>query len=648
MLVTESHHSTDSAPTHSLVPFIIGITGHRDPLHLQTENSTALEIKQAIKNCIVYWRKKLGDKTPIWLMSGMAEGCDLLALEALDELRESGITGDDNFAVFPCLPMPSAEYEKDFAESPEEYQFGLAGFNRYLNEHRKNMIVVSEKFQVTQSNPLLVEGDDQQQRNYQYLNVGLFIAKYSHVLIALWDGNESKGVGGTADIVRYKCGEGLDWCNDKIAAGLRPHSEFDGQIGGVVQHIPIVRRQSSSDEPLLSKLVQLEHKDYADTPFPLYVSHCLNRKINPIQTFLSNEFALLNQQIIRFNTFAQSNHIDNSAAKITGIENGLKDTAGLFYQADASAVVHQKSYRNNLGSFIRIALYGLITYEVMSIVLNISLGIALNVAILVCIFALISLIRLEKKNQTKIKYQTFRCVAEALRIRAYLNLANVPPDVKPIIPRRYRQNWPIINYACRLAELTLWSQTIETNTSLVKSEWLQGQIDYLDSRLQMTGKSTIADFFYKRPKKAATFLAKWSRRAFTLAIVVATVLIFIQIAHLIHPLCASYSDHWQCNQMAQLIQQYKTDHWLANYTLLSVQFALMVGTIMALWQELANYQYTYKGYENLRMLYVRALYLLDKEQNDLQTEMLAELAQEAMEEHASWNHSEHQTDLIHR
>lgn len=630
MKAAQGNQSQESASSNALVPFIIGVTGHRDPYQLQTENSSIDEIKEAIKDCILYWRKKLGKQTPIWLMSAMAEGCDLLAVQALEELRDSGISDTDNFEVFPCLPMDSAEYEKDFVTTPEEYQFGLSGFKKHLSAHHKNTIVVSEQFQTMQTKPSSVESNAQQQRDYQYLNVGLFIAKYSHVLIALWDGNVSGGVGGTADIVRYKCGERLEWCNDKIAIGLQPHSEFDGQIGGVVQHISINRRQSNPATPLLSELIQLEHKDYKDTPYPLYVSYCLNKQENPIKEFLSNEFALLNKQLIRFNTFAEQNHVDASRHKIAGIEKGLNKFSRLFYQADASAMVYQKSYRNNLGSFIRIAVYGLISYELMSALINKPLGIVFNVTILVCILGLVFLIKQEKKNQTKIKYQTFRCVSEALRIRAYLNLANVPPDVKPIIPRRYRQNWPIIHYVSRLAELELWTQTVSADIGLVKTEWLQGQIDFLDSRLQMSGKTTFEEFIYKRPKKAATFLARWASRAFILAIVVATILIDIQIAH--------------------EIQQGQSDSWftISTLMLLGAQFALMLGAVMALWQELANYHYTYNGYENLRMLYVRALYLLDKKQDSLQAAMLAELAQEAMAEHAVWNHSEHQTDLIHR
>lgn len=648
MPAVQNNNSVESMQSHTLIPFIIGVTGHRDPVHLQGESTTKVEIKQAIKDCILFWRDKLGDKTPIWLMSAMAEGSDLLAIQAIEELQTSGLTGATDFKIIPCLPMASKAYEKDFTAAPNEQEFGLAGFKHYLNAYQKNIIVVDEQPPINKNQQPTDESDIQLQRNYQYLNVGLFIAKYSNVLLALWDGHSSKGIGGTADIVRYKCGEHLDWCSKMIPTGLRPHSEFDGQIGGVVQHIPIVRRQSASEQAKLVELIELKHKAYTDSPYPLYVSHSSNKESNPIQTFLSNEFALLNQQIVRFNSHAELNHIDKSPAKIAGIEKGLQDTAHLFYQADASAIAYQKKYRNNLGSFIRLAAYGLICYEIMSIVLNSSFGIAFNIAILLCIFALILLIKLDKKNQTKIKYQTFRCVAEALRIRAYLNIGNVPPDVKPIIPRRYRQNWPIINYASRLAELVLWSKTVKTDMPLLKAEWLQGQIEYLDSRLQMNDKSTLKDFFYKRPKKAATLLARWSRRSFILAIFIAIALMFIQTTHVFQPLCSSLSMPWLCNPIAQWLADYNTESSLAQYTLLSVQFALMLGTVMALWQELANYQYTYNGYENLRMLFVRALYLLDKKPEKLPAEMLTELAREAMEEHTVWNHSEHQTDLIHR
>src|SRR5262249_20419068 len=41
-------------------------------------------------------------------------------------------------------------------------------------------------------------------RARQYREVGLYIVRHCHVLIALWNGEDSKAVGGTAEVVRFK------------------------------------------------------------------------------------------------------------------------------------------------------------------------------------------------------------------------------------------------------------------------------------------------------------------------------------------------------------------------------------------------------------------------------------------------------------
>jgi hypothetical protein len=147
-------------------------------------------------------------------------------------------------------------------------------------------------------------------------------------------------------------------------------------------------------------------------------------------------------------------------------------------------------------------------------------------------------------------------------------------------------------------------------------------------RLDDESKCEYPEFLYKRPKKAFYFLSRWSSRCFIGAIVLGVVLIGLQIAFV-------YFDQ-------------KVHEGWSTATLLGVQLALMVGTVMALWQELANYKSTFEGYEKLQMLYQRALFLVNKDAADVRPEMLIDLAQEAMEEHAQWHDSEHQSDLTNR
>jgi len=54
MPAAQNNNAVESMQSHTLIPFIIGVTGHRDPVHLQGESTTKVEIKQAIKDWQVH------------------------------------------------------------------------------------------------------------------------------------------------------------------------------------------------------------------------------------------------------------------------------------------------------------------------------------------------------------------------------------------------------------------------------------------------------------------------------------------------------------------------------------------------------------------------------------------------------------------
>lgn len=148
-----------------LLPFVVGITGHRD---IPCDDEAPLRARFGE----ILERFGLGyPNTPIVVLSALAAGADVLAAqEALDH-------GID---VVACLPMPQAEYEHDF--SPAE----LERFRSILARCSTASVVGS--------------GD----RETGYASVGNYIAYYGNVLVAFWDGLPGAGPGGTADVVRLR------------------------------------------------------------------------------------------------------------------------------------------------------------------------------------------------------------------------------------------------------------------------------------------------------------------------------------------------------------------------------------------------------------------------------------------------------------
>ncbi len=145
---------------------VVGVTGHRD-----VAASDEAPLRAAFGHILERLRETC-PHTPLLVLSGLAAGAD--AFSAEEALAR-------NIPVIACLPMPVEEYEKDF--SPDE----LVRF-RALLQAVSRVVVTSPT------------------RENGYVATGRFIAQYSHLLVAFWDGVTSRGPGGTADVIDMRLG----------------------------------------------------------------------------------------------------------------------------------------------------------------------------------------------------------------------------------------------------------------------------------------------------------------------------------------------------------------------------------------------------------------------------------------------------------
>jgi len=158
------------------LPLVIGVTGHRD---LAPEDIPRIqESLAALFACL----RRQYPHTPLRLLSPLAEGADrLVAKVALEHGAE---------LVVP-LPMPEAEYRKDFPHTLSEFD------------------ALKAQASIVYTPPLPLEtanGDADlygSRRDACYENVGLHIVKHSQLIVALWNGIPSAVRGGTARIVGY-------------------------------------------------------------------------------------------------------------------------------------------------------------------------------------------------------------------------------------------------------------------------------------------------------------------------------------------------------------------------------------------------------------------------------------------------------------
>ena len=148
----------------------IGVTGHR---RLENEEALAGQVRRALQR--IRELVPTSPYTPLLLtiVSPLAEGADrLVAREVLK---------DEQAALEAPLPLPREEYLRDFEsiESKREFDSLLARAKA-----------------VTEFTPC-------GSREEAYERVGRYVVDRCDVLIALWDGETSRGQGGTAEIVDY-------------------------------------------------------------------------------------------------------------------------------------------------------------------------------------------------------------------------------------------------------------------------------------------------------------------------------------------------------------------------------------------------------------------------------------------------------------
>ncbi|MDE2091619.1 MAG: hypothetical protein KGJ08_06955 [Gammaproteobacteria bacterium] len=210
MVETPGLKGNDTGP----LPMVIGVTGHRD---LAPEDIPRIQASlAALFACL----RRQYPHTPLRLLSPLAEGADrLVAKVALEHGAE---------LVVP-LPMPEAEYRKDFQDTHSEF----------------DALKAQASIIYTLPRPVEAANDDTDlsgpRRDACYENVGLHIVKHSQLLVALWDGMPAADRGGTAQIVEFALSRSWD-----TASPL--HFSHDFTWDKAVWHLLIPRLNSHSDQ----------------------------------------------------------------------------------------------------------------------------------------------------------------------------------------------------------------------------------------------------------------------------------------------------------------------------------------------------------------------------------------------------------------
>ena len=199
------------------IPFIIGVTGHRN---LREQDIPELrELVSAELKKLMSWYPDL----EFLMLNSAASGADILCARIALELGMK--------LVCP-LPMPAEEYRRDFSKTDS------AEFDALIQK-------ADDVFVTPAAEPV----PENAARDFYYRQAGIYVASHSHLLLALWDGRAGEPDGcGTAETVGFVLNG-----NDKDKTG-----SFKAANAGAVLHILTPRQTAGTEERISVRLIENE------------------------------------------------------------------------------------------------------------------------------------------------------------------------------------------------------------------------------------------------------------------------------------------------------------------------------------------------------------------------------------------------------
>ena len=186
-------NNSGSSETQKPVPYRIriGVTGHRELPQRDTISALLTQVldtkfddlfDDASRDAL-----RQVQHTPILLsvVSAIADGADRLV--AYEVLKREGS------ALQVVLPLEPSDYLEDFSSEESRREF-----SDLLERCRQPRLLRRRRLDQDFST-----GEISDARRRAYADVGRFVVDHCDVLIAIWDGEPARGVGGTAEIVEY-------------------------------------------------------------------------------------------------------------------------------------------------------------------------------------------------------------------------------------------------------------------------------------------------------------------------------------------------------------------------------------------------------------------------------------------------------------
>lgn len=353
---------------------VVGVTGHR---HLRAGDVAGLQA--GVRAFLEGLRGRYPD-LPLVVLSPMAEGSDQLVAQVALDL---------GLRVVAPLPLPLELYRDDFGDPAS-----LALLERQL----RRVEVLELPLQPGATAASLARPGPARDRHYR--RAGVFVSSHCHLLLALWDGEDSGRLGGTADILRFHL---LGATQD----GPGHHRAADTLLGpdqeNVVFHLPAAREGSGKPADAQARWLAAGDDMQVVPVLPDAFERMFARH------------AALNADMRRYAAPIAAQPPPSAAAAACPVWR-------TFAAADWLARLHQRRVgRVQLTTYVLVALMGFAFFTYTDVVSDDVVIYSFLVLFLVGTL----LMAIASRREWQRKYLDYRALAEGLRVQSYWRRAGI-------------------------------------------------------------------------------------------------------------------------------------------------------------------------------------------------------------------------------
>ncbi|HWW33286.1 MAG TPA: hypothetical protein VNY70_07965 [Steroidobacteraceae bacterium] len=445
-------------------PFMVGVSGHRD---LDPDDSPRL--REAVTNFVQRLKAHLPD-TDLRLIVGMAQGADLLVAETALGL---------GVAVEAVLPMPLEQYAADF-DPPT-----LACLKELLRRPEVRCFELSAGAAGAASGP-----HSREQRDAMYANLTDTLIRRSSLLLALWDGRGSDLPGGTADTVLRYLGVRTDDNKASDAVHFVEAPDQPENTPRLVYWTPALRSGATDDPPVRS---------------PCYLAGAGDNVLQVLRTMperLARQLAELNSYNLEYRRLSAAGRLAVPESLIASLPAPaalapgamLEDIDVQYGKADALAVYYQRRSDLLFDLFAFMAFAMGVAYLIYE---KLTESRALLIAYLATLLTSLGVYYVLQGKRWFGKHLTYRALAETLRARFYLRLADADQrmDAGEVLAlsgiERFRGfSW--IGFVLKGIEMTDDRVPAERGaaTQSVEEVWIEGQFRYFTRKVAQLEKAS--------------------------------------------------------------------------------------------------------------------------------------------------------------